>query len=91
MITHPVRLTRRVRVYGRALRDPRTPWLARIAMAAAVLYAIWPLDIAWDFVPLVGVIDDLVLVSLLLKLAVRLIPGEAVRDAELRIEEGWPA
>lgn len=57
-----------------AARDPRTPWYAKLLVAAVVAYAVSPIDLIPDFVPVLGYLDDLILVPLGIALAVRLIP-----------------
>ncbi len=57
-----------------AARDPRTPWYARLLVAAVVAYALSPIDLIPDFVPVIGYLDDLLLIPLGLALAIRLIP-----------------
>ena len=68
-------------VYRRALRDPRTPWPARAVLGAAVAYAVSPIDLIPDFIPVLGHLDDLVIVPLLVWLAVRMIPAQVMIDA----------
>ena len=58
-----------------AMRDPRVPWYAKALGACIVAYALSPIDLIPDFVPVVGYLDDLVLVPLGLLLLLRLIPG----------------
>ncbi len=67
-----------------AYRDPRTPWAARILAAAVVAYAFSPLDLIPDFVPVLGYLDDLVLVPLGIALALRLIPPDVLTDCRER-------
>ena len=57
-----------------ASRDPRVPRLAKVVAALTVGYALSPIDLIPDFIPLLGHLDDLVLVPLGLALAIRLIP-----------------
>ncbi|MBL8056706.1 MAG: DUF1232 domain-containing protein, partial [Anaerolineales bacterium] len=57
-----------------AARDPRTPWYARALAAGVAAYAFSPLDLIPDFIPVLGYLDDLVLVPLGIWLALRLIP-----------------
>jgi len=57
-----------------AARDPRTPWYAKVVAAAVAAYALSPVDLIPDFVPVLGYLDDLILVPLGIALAVRLIP-----------------
>ena len=63
-----------------AARDPRTPWIARALAMAVAAYALSPIDLIPDFIPVLGYLDDLVLVPLGLWWVLRMIPTE-VRDA----------
>jgi uncharacterized membrane protein YkvA (DUF1232 family) len=63
------------------LRDPRTPRAAKLLLAAAVLYAVSPVDVIPDFIPVVGHLDDLVIVPALIVLAFSLIPGTLIAEA----------
>lgn len=67
-----------------AARDPRTPWPAKVAAAAVAAYALSPIDLIPDFIPVLGYLDDLVIVPLGILLAVRLVPP--VLMAEFRAE-----
>jgi uncharacterized membrane protein YkvA (DUF1232 family) len=63
-----------------ACRDPRTPWYAKLLAGAVVAYALSPIDLIPDFVPVLGYLDDLIIVPLGLTLALRLVPAEVVGD-----------
>lgn len=65
-----------------AYRDPRTPWGARIVSLVVVGYAFSPIDLIPDFIPVLGIVDDLVLVPLGVALAVKLIPAEVWEEAK---------
>jgi uncharacterized membrane protein YkvA (DUF1232 family) len=67
-----------------AARDPRTPWAARILAALVVAYALSPVDLIPDFIPVLGYLDDLLLVPLGLWLVLRLIPPAVMADARTR-------
>ncbi len=67
-----------------AYRDPRTPWYARVCAAIVVAYALSPLDLIPDFIPVLGYLDDLILVPAGIALALRLIPKEVVADCRER-------
>jgi uncharacterized membrane protein YkvA (DUF1232 family) len=67
-------LKRDVVAIALAVRDPRVPWYAKAVGACVVAYALSPIDLIPDFVPVLGLLDDLVLVPLGLLLVVRLIP-----------------
>ena len=63
-----------------AARDRRTPRAAKIVAALVATYALSPIDLIPDFVPVLGLLDDLVLVPAGIWLAVRLIPAELMAD-----------
>jgi uncharacterized membrane protein YkvA (DUF1232 family) len=71
-----------------AWRDPRTLWYARLAALAVVAYAFSPLDLIPDAIPVLGYLDDLILLPLGIWLALRLIPREVMTDARERIAAG---
>jgi uncharacterized membrane protein YkvA (DUF1232 family) len=70
-----------------AMHDPRTPWLARWLAALVVGYAVSPVDLIPDFVPLLSYVDDLVLLPLGIWLVLRLIPDEVMADCRRRAAE----
>ncbi len=70
-----------------AYRDPRTPWYAKAVTALVVAYAFSPIDLIPDPIPVLGYLDDLVLVPLGAAIALRLIPPEVMVDARLKAEE----
>lgn len=57
-----------------AARDPRTPWHTKAVAGVVAAYALSPIDLIPDFIPVLGYLDDLILVPLGIALAVRLIP-----------------
>lgn len=63
-----------------AARDPRVPWLAKLIAGATVAYALSPIDLIPDFIPVLGMLDDLVLVPLGLSIALRMIPREIMDE-----------
>ncbi len=71
-----------------AARDPRTPWHAKALAAAVAAYALSPIDLIPDFIPILGYLDDLLIVPAGIAVAVRLIPIELMaefrREAEQR-------
>src|SRR5919202_1743317 len=70
-----------------AARDPRTPWLAKLLAAALVAYALSPFDLVPDFVPVLGYLDDLIIVPLGIALVLRLVPAEVLADCRERARE----
>ncbi len=79
-------LKREVYALYLACRDPRTPWYARVMAGVVVAYAFSPIDLIPDPIPIIGYLDDLILVPLGVALVIRLIPP-AVLD-ECREEAG---
>jgi uncharacterized membrane protein YkvA (DUF1232 family) len=67
-----------------ACRDPRTPWYAKALAAAVVTYALSPIDLIPDFIPVLGYLDDLVLIPLGLLLATRLVAEPVMADCRER-------
>lgn len=59
-----------------AARSPLTPWFARVAAACVAAYALSPVDLIPDFIPVLGYLDDLLIVPLGIWLVIRMIPGE---------------
>ena len=70
-----------------AYRDPRTPWYGKAFAAIVVAYAFSPIDLIPDPIPILGYLDDLVLIPLGVMIAVRLIPAEVWSDARARTDE----
>jgi uncharacterized membrane protein YkvA (DUF1232 family) len=62
-------------------RDPRTPWLAKLVIAIVVAYALSPIDLIPDFIPILGYLDDVLLLPLGIYLALKLIPTAILADA----------
>lgn len=72
----PRRLHRRLSALLRAQADPRTPWPARLIFALTLSYALSPLDLIPDFIPILGQLDDVLLIPLGLALSWSLLPQE---------------
>lgn len=77
-----------------AYRDPRVPWYAKLFAACVVGYAFSPVDLVPDFIPVLGYLDDLVLVPLGIALAMKMIPptvlDECREEAHSTMAEGKP-
>ncbi len=77
-IEHSRNLVRRflqeIEFYKRVLGHPQTPRTSKFLLGAAVAYALSPIDLIPDFIPVIGHLDDLIIVPLLIWIAVRLIP-----------------
>ncbi|HQU63618.1 MAG TPA: YkvA family protein [Nitrosomonas sp.] len=70
-----------------AARDPRTPWYARLLVAGIVAYVFSPIDLIPDFIPVIGYLDDLILVPLGIALAIRMIPGSVLAECRARAQD----
>jgi uncharacterized membrane protein YkvA (DUF1232 family) len=77
-----------------ACRDPRVPWYARILAVGIVSYALSPIDLIPDFIPVLGYLDDLILVPLGIALLLKLIPDvvmvECRERAQVLLADGRP-
>lgn len=69
-----------------AYQDPRVPWYARVLIAGVVAYAFSPIDLIPDFIPVLGYLDDVVLVPLGLALALKMIPAEVLAESRARAQ-----
>ena len=63
-----------------ACRHPRVPWYAKLLALIVVAYALSPIDLIPDFIPVLGYLDDLVLIPLGLMLVIRLIPADVLAE-----------
>lgn len=70
-----------------ACRHPRVPWYAKALALLVVGYALSPIDLIPDFIPVLGYLDDLVLIPLGFMLVIRLIPAEVLAECRRQSEE----
>ena len=82
---------RKLKAEGAALyhayRDGRTPWGAKLLIAFTLAYLLSPVDLIPDFIPVLGQLDDLLIVPLLVALSIRLIPREVMAEARAKAAE----
>lgn len=69
-----------------AYRDPRVPWYARLIAACVLGYAFSPIDLIPDFVPVLGYVDDLLLVPLGIALVLKMIPPEVMAESRAKAQ-----
>ena len=69
-----------------AARDPRTPWVAKLLVAGIVAYALSPIDLIPDFIPVIGYLDDLILLPLGILWAIKLIPPAVLAECRARAQ-----
>ena len=70
-----------------AARHPETPWYAKLLVGAIVAYALSPIDLIPDFVPILGYLDDLVLIPIGIGLAIKMIPTLILAECRARAQE----
>ncbi len=70
-----------------AARHPGTPWYAKLLVAAIAAYALSPIDLIPDFIPILGYLDDLILIPLGVALAVRMIPQPILEECRARAQD----
>ena len=68
-------------------RDPSTPWYARLLIAAIVAYALSPIDLIPDFIPVLGYVDDLILLPLAIMLVIKLISADVLEKNRARARQ----
>lgn len=81
-------LKRDARALVLAYRDPRVPWYARLWMALTVAYAFSPIDFVPDPIPILGQLDDFVLIPLAVAIAIRMIPAPVWEECRARAAAG---
>jgi uncharacterized membrane protein YkvA (DUF1232 family) len=69
-----------VKVLYHACRDPRVPWYAKVVAWAVVAYALSPIDLIPDFIPVLGYLDDLIIVPLGIALVIKMIPKDILDE-----------
>jgi uncharacterized membrane protein YkvA (DUF1232 family) len=91
MLSHMKIWARRLRRDSHAIylasRDPRVPWYVKILAVAVAGYALSPIDLIPDFIPVVGYLDDLIIVPLGIGLVVSLIPKEIMVECRTKADE----
>ena len=78
-------LKRELRVYRMVMAHEQTSWLARLVLGAAIGYLVLPFDLIPDAIPVLGQLDDLLIVPALFWLALKLIPEEIIQEARERV------
>ena len=72
-----------------ALKEKRTPWYAKIIAAVIVVYALSPIDLIPDFIPLLGYLDDIIILPALIAWCVKCIPKDVFEDCRRCAEGMW--
>ncbi|MFH1560595.1 MAG: DUF1232 domain-containing protein [Chloroflexota bacterium] len=77
-------LKREINVYRLVLKDSRTPWPAKLLLGMAIGYLLLPFDIIPDFIPIIGQLDDVIIVPALAIVALKMIPKGVIEDCRAR-------
>ena len=70
-----------------AARHPLTPWYAKLVVAGFLAYAVTPVDLFPDALPILGLVDDLIFVPVAIALAIRFVPSAVLAECRLRAQE----
>jgi len=79
-------LKRELAVYRLVLKHPQTPWVAKLFLGLAVAYLLLPFDLIPDFIPVIGQLDDVVIIPVLLYLALLFIPQSIIQSCREQVE-----
>jgi len=72
-----------------AMKKPETPWYAKLLAFATLAYALSPVDLIPDFIPILGYLDDLLILPGLLALTIKLIPNDVMEKCRVESEGMW--
>lgn len=64
-----------------AYKDPRTPWYAKVFCGLVIAYAVSPIDLIPDFIPILGYLDDALIIPLGILLALKMIPAQVMKES----------
>ena len=81
-------LKREFAVYRLVLKHPQTPWIAKMFLGLAVGYLLLPFDLIPDFIPVIGQLDDVVIIPVLLYLALLFIPESIIQSCRDQVKHG---
>ena len=70
-----------------AYRDERIPWYVKLFTACIVAYAFSPIDLIPDFIPILGYLDDVIILPLGIMFALKMIPKDVISDCEVKANE----
>ena len=80
-------IAREIQIVKESIFDKRTPFLSRIFLIVAGVYLLLPFDFISDLIPILGQIDDIILVPLLLVISYTIVPQSLLADFKLKIEK----
>ena len=80
-------LQQEIKLYQWVLRDSRTPKSAKFLLGLAIGYALTPIDLIPDFIPVLGHLDDAIIIPALAFFALKLVPKEIIRDCRSKLTQ----
>jgi uncharacterized membrane protein YkvA (DUF1232 family) len=81
------KLKRQIVILYYAYKDERVPWYAKVFTACVVAYAFSPIDLIPDFIPILGYLDDVIILPLGIMFALKLLPKDVLSDCEVMVEK----
>ena len=72
-----------------AIKDHRTPWIAKAFGGLTIVYALSPIDLIPDFIPIIGWLDDLIILPLLIALTIKFIPQPVMEEYRIKSQNLW--
>ncbi len=81
------RIKREVKIYQLVIKDRETPKIAKVFLGFAIAYTVCPIDIIPDFIPVIGYLDDILILALLFSIAFRFIPPHIIEKHRKELEK----
>lgn len=81
-----LRFKNEIRVYKLVLQDKRTPRLGKFFLSLAIGYLLFPFDLIPDFIPVLGQLDELIIIPILVYIALKLIPKEIIIETRIKVK-----
>ena len=81
------KLKRQIFILYFAYKDERVPWYVKLFTVCVVAYAFCPIDLIPDFIPILGYLDDVIILPLGIMIALKMIPKDVISDNEVRVNE----
>ncbi|MDZ4142345.1 MAG: YkvA family protein [Methylotenera sp.] len=79
-------LKKEFKVYQLVLKHPKTPWLAKVFLGLAVGYLLLPFDLIPDFIPVLGQLDDVIIIPVLVYIALLFIPQAVIQSCREQVQ-----
>jgi len=73
-------------VYRLVLKHPQTPWISKVFLGLAIAYLLLPFDLIPDFIPVLGQLDDVLIIPVLVTIALLAIPKEVIDSCRLQVQ-----